>query len=113
MTQLVVTDAPQITANEYNLARNAAEVLHKHYPGHLWAVDVQGSVMNIRDINLSGTWGYTLHIPVFYSGSDWDRKVMLAGGELLERFKQKRGSMNELSIFELPTDFAGRRTPEK
>lgn len=108
MSDLILTDAPQITANEYLLAREAAEALHQHYPGYLWAVNVNGSVVDIRCLNLSGMWGYTLHIPAIYSASEWKKMVMRAGGEILERYRQRRGQFDEQRVREAPRDFAGR-----
>ena len=112
MSDILLTDAPDITANEFLLARNCAELLHRHYPGYLWGVTVTQGVLDVRCLNLSGQWGFTIKHMEAFSASDLDRKVMLAGGEILERYKQRRGRLDEASILALPTDFTGRHRPE-
>lgn len=76
------------------LARRVAEHLHKHYPGWLWLVhaDHHQGIVTIRcgetsayDLN-----GYLLHIKKMTPGL---QEVMLAGGEILERYQQHRGRM--------------------
>lgn len=106
----LVTDAPALTAWEMGLAKQMADTLHKQYPGHLWAVSVSGKtgMADIRNMALSGNWGYRLRIPEHYSASDWDRQVMLAGGEILERYRVSRARANPEQLTHLPTDFAGR-----
>jgi hypothetical protein len=104
-------DSPQIAVQEFFLAKNAAEMLHKHYPGHLWAVAVDGPFLDVRNLYLSGDWGFRVSIPTFYSASEWDKQVMRAGGELLERYRQTRGHATD-NIHTLPTDFSGRHKPE-
>lgn len=103
----ILTDKPELTANEYVQAKTVADNLHRHYPGHLWAVNVSGSVINIFNLNLSGRNGYTLHIPGQFSASDFDRQVVRAGGEILERYHQARTKLNEDRLAEAPMDFAG------
>lgn len=105
-------DSPQITVNEFMLCKRAAEALHRAYPGHLWAVSVEGSMLDVRNLYLSGEWGFRLAIPQMYSSSDWDKQVLRAGGEILERYRQRRASVDEAAIHLLPTNFAGRHKPE-
>ncbi len=111
MMQGILTDAPRINALDEVVAKNMAETLHKHYPGHLWAVTVSGKdgVADVRNMALSGNWGFRLKLPAVYSASDWDRRVMRAGGELLERFKVARGTADQDTLNNLPRDFAGRK----
>jgi len=108
MSDLLITEDSQFKANELLLAKNAAEMLNRAYPGHLWAVDVEGSVMNIRDMLLSGSMGYTLHIPAIYSASSWDKDVIFAGGEILERYNIARGKWRDGATQHLKRDVAGR-----
>lgn len=107
----LLVDSPRIAMNEYFMAKHAGELLHKHYPGHLWAVNIDGAMMDIRDLYLSGDWGYRLKIGQMFSGSDWDKKIMRAGGEILERYEQARGHADEAALHILPTNFAGRHAP--
>jgi len=105
---LIITDSPDLKINEFNLAKRVAEHLHNHYPGFLWAVDVGGGLVNIRCMNLSGSMGYTLHEKAIYSASEFEKNVMRAGGEILERYRQARSQINENNITDLATDSAGR-----
>src|SRR5258708_2253712 len=108
-----LVEASTLGANEFFMAKNAAEVLHKHYPGHLWAVNVDGGLMDVRNLYLSGNWGFRLSIPAIYSSSELDKRVMRAGGELLERYRQRRAQADEADIHTLATDFAGRHQAER
>jgi hypothetical protein len=108
-----LVDSPQIQVNEFFLAKNAAELLHKHYPGHLWAVTVDGCFLDVRNLYLDGKWGFRLSIPAIYSSSELDKRVMRAGGELLERYRQRRAHADEAALHTLPTNFAGLHTPDK
>lgn len=108
MSDLLLTDSPQIQANEMLLCKGVAETLHKHYPGYLWGVAINQGIVDIRCLNLSGTWGYTLHLPKSYSASDWDRQVLRAGGEILERYRQRRGQHNPQDVLAAKRDFAQR-----
>lgn len=96
-------------ANDMVLAKEIADTLHRHYPGHLWAVNVDGpnGIANIRDLLLSGQMGYVLKLGNMFSASDFGRDVVRAGGEILERFRLGRGRLNEAEYATLKTNFAG------
>ena len=106
----LVTGAPQVSAYELTLAKQMADTLHKAYPEHLWAVSVSAAqgMADIRNLALSGSWGFRLRLVEPYTASDWDRQVRLAGGELLERYRVRRARADMESLTHLPTDFAGR-----
>lgn len=106
-----LVESPQLAVNEFFMAKNAAEKLHACYPGHLWAVSIDGAFLDVRNLYLSGEWGYRLKIPQLYSSSEWDKQIMRAGGELLERYRQARSHATD-NILLLPTDFSGRHKPE-
>lgn len=80
------------TACDEILAKNASELLNKHYPGHLWAVNVnsdeKGGVMIIKNFSVSYRYGYTLHLNKLDNKLN---KVIKAGGEILERAGIVRG----------------------
>lgn len=82
-------------ANEEILAKNAADLLNKHYPNHLWAVYIDsektGGVMVIKNFAISYRYGYVLHLNKLDPEL---KRVIQAGGELLERASMKRGSWN-------------------
>jgi hypothetical protein len=96
-------------ANDMILAKEIADALNSHYPGHLWAVNVDGpnGVANIRDLLLSGQMGYVLKLVNIFSASDFRRDVVRAGGEILERYRMTRGRLDEGQYAGLKTNFAG------
>ena len=76
---------------DHTVAKNVAEHLEKKYPGWAWAVHVMDGVVVVKSMRLSGNWGFVLHEDKI----DNDYKaVVMAGGELLERFKMKREKFN-------------------
>lgn len=99
---------PDIDANDLILSRTIAEALHAHYPGHLWGITCERGIITIRDLYLSGHYGYVLHVHGIYSISSLIKRAITAGGEILERFKMARGRFDEAAYHQLPTDFAGR-----
>lgn len=97
------------SANDMILAKEIGDTLHNHYPGHLWAVEVDGKngVANIRDLLVSGRMGYLLKLTTMYSASEFKRDVIRAGGEILERYRLRRGAFDEAQYTGLTTNFAG------
>lgn len=92
------------------LAKQIAEVLDRHYPDHMWGVhaDSLGGVATIKNFRLSGNWGFVLHLPTIYSGSEFEKRVMMAGGELLERYQLHRGRFKQNDYDKLPVNNARR-----
>lgn len=89
----------KITLNDDMLTRQIGFTLTKHYPGHVWAVNVnsQGGVVDLKAYNISTHYGYRL----LYTdvSSDPDLKcIVRAGGELLERAHMIRGGRNEQKL---------------
>lgn len=103
MSALEITDNPNIEANDYVVARNIAECLQKHYPGHLWGVTCEGKagIATVRNFSLSGKWGFIIKLSELFGDTEY-RSVKRAGGEILERFNLSRGRVNEDRIMELP-----------
>lgn len=100
----IITDV--VNANTRILCKNCMDMLHKHYPGHPWIVGVDdvGGIVNITHPRLSGLHGFTLHI----SKIDNDFKSVIRGaGELLERFRVKRGKIVEDDMAILDRTFTG------
>lgn len=97
-------------ANDINMAKTLSEALQRAYPGHLWAINVEGrtGIITIRDLYLSGQWGYVLKIADVYSISSLERDAVHAGGEILERFCMSRAQFKADQYAEKPIDFAGR-----
>lgn len=110
MTDDLLTDAPQIAANDMVMAKNMADALHTTYPGHLWAVSCNGQsgMADVRNLALSGTWGFRLKLKNIYSASEFRKDVIRAGGEILERYRLSRGRLQIDQYSDLKTDFAGR-----
>lgn len=113
MTKLLagLDDDATSTINDMLMAKQIAETLMKHWPSpHLWAVTCDGStgIATIKNLNLSGTWGYVLRLPKIYSASSFAADVQRAGGEILERFGMGRGRhFDEAQYAALKTNFAG------
>lgn len=102
------------TAHDHTLAKEMADALLDHYPGHLWAVSADSAtgMCDIRNLLFSGEWGYRLKIPLIYSASAFKADVIRAGGEILERFRSARGRFDEGHYAGLKTNFAGDFTPD-
>jgi hypothetical protein len=106
----LATETPDIPILDKVMAANMADTLHKHFPGHPWAVNVNGKqgIATVYNFLLSGQMGYILHLDAACSATEWDRMVMRAGGEILERYRQKRARANLEALVHVETDFAGR-----
>lgn len=74
---------------EIEESKRIAEMLHRHYPGHAWGVRCTGGVAIVQNMALSGKWGFVLHSDKL-QGPDAEKRVMRAGGELLERYRISR-----------------------
>lgn len=106
----VTTDTPNIPLNDLITAKTMADRLHKSYPDHLWAVTCDGAqgIATVRNMSLSGQWGFILKLRDYATSSEFERAVMRAGGEVLERYRIGRGRADYESIAYLPIDRAGR-----
>lgn len=85
----------RVNASLVILVKDCADMLERHYPGWGWAVgpDERGGIINIFCVKLSMSSGYTLHTKALQFDLS-RRSVLKAGGEILERFGQKRGAYN-------------------
>lgn len=70
------------------LCKDTADLLVRHYPGFLWAVqpDIEARVINIYCLNFHDSWGYTIKVSQLDMDPD-RREVVRAGAELLRRFR--------------------------
>lgn len=80
------------------------EILQKHYPGHLWSVGCNHEAGTVHielpyatRVKTRFPFGFLLYISSLKSASEMEKKVMRAGGELLERFKLERGRATKFS----------------
>ena len=82
------TDRPAIPILDQITAANMADTLHKHYPNYRWAVFVSSEqgIAKVYNLDLTGQHAWVLHLDVMFSATDWDRRIMRAGGEILERY---------------------------
>lgn len=92
-THLQTFDGHTYDGNDEILAKRCAEMLNSHYPNYLWAVNVNsewnGGVVIIKNYSISYKYGYTLHIAKLDAKL---RKVLMAGGEILERARMARST---------------------
>lgn len=79
---------------QISTAKDIAETLLKHYPGHLWAVGWQGGSIAVKNMNISGDYGFYIHPEASATSSELADKAVRFGGELLERAGIKRGKWN-------------------
>lgn len=95
----------QQARRDMNVRQGIAHALLKFYPGHVWAVDVRHGLADIKNLSLSGEYGFRLDVLAEdFSASALERAVMLAGGELLERYKLDRGRARQHQLAALKYD---------
>ena len=113
-----------LLANEYEAKQEAsdiaaskelAEAILKQYPGHYWAIRVQGAqgIATIHHMLLSSEWGYVIRLDKCFSASHLQEKAIRGAGELLERYNVVRGRANDEKMTHMATDFAGRVIGDK
>ena len=97
-----------IYAADQAIARQVAETLDKHYPGHAWAVQasVEQGIVTVRNLNLSGEMGFILHMDDMHHDPDMKLTVR-AGGELLERYRVRRGEFRAADLDGRKVDLRG------
>jgi hypothetical protein len=100
---VLVADGSNFTATERTQAKNAMAVLAKHYPGFFWSVEIKGGMMQVTNRNLSGRWGF--FIPLAKLSGDY-KELVTAGGELLERYRVRRGRADLEKLMHLERDFS-------
>lgn len=113
--QGIVTDEPVGALNDILMAKGMAEDLHAAYPGHLWAVSCNGKtgMADVRNMALSGNYGFRIKLHQTYSASEFKAKVLRAGGEILERYRLTRGKANDGEYGDLRQDYAGQIKGDK
>lgn len=94
---MITTDVEEV--RDLNLAKEIAEILHEHYPNHLWAVNIKGGLVHVKNYYISDKFGMAIH----YKNISGDaavrkKKIIRAGGEFLERAKMKRGKYEGLAV---------------
>jgi hypothetical protein len=102
--RMEIERADKFIGRDHTTAKNVAEHLDKKYPGWLWAVHAMDGVVTVKSMLLSGNWGFVLHEDKI--DNDY-RAVTLAGGEILERYKQKTNGFNQERYMDLTMDNKG------
>ncbi|HKS73269.1 MAG TPA: hypothetical protein VJQ82_08730 [Terriglobales bacterium] len=87
------------------LCKMIYETLLEHYPNHPWLIGAN-SESGAADIKLLYTdprnprtnWGYSLNLNSLVTHDERKRKIVRAGGELLERYGLARNGAREDSL---------------
>lgn len=100
-------------ASLHILCKDTADLLVRHYPGFLWAVqpDQRGQIVNIFCLNFHDQYGYTILVAEL----DVDpqrRAVVKAGAEILRRFRYPGYRFDRDLANAVPRDFAGKAIPD-
>ena len=105
---------PENQVAEMDWARRIAEHLDQHYPGYLWAVnvDIFGGMVTIQPLRLSGEWGCYVKLASIVN-DPMLTCVTRYGGEILERYRVHRGKADADEIGSLGRDFSGRFVVDK
>ena len=100
--------AVDIYAADQAVARQVAETLDKHYPGHAWAVQasIEQGIVTVRNLNLSGEMGFIMHMDDLLHDPSMKHTIR-AGGELLERYNLRRGSFKASDLDGREVDLRG------
>lgn len=77
-------------ARDMTIAKDVADALYKHYPGHPWAASIRGGVIFIRNLSISNSHGMCVHLSSYYADPG-NKKIIRLAGELLERANLNRG----------------------
>lgn len=114
----IITDSAGIPLSgaSQTLANNLIARLEQAYPAFTgaWRVCVNevGGTIEVTNMMLSGRMGFLMHIAKI---DPEGRKVVRAGGELLERYRIARaGAFGKLmeQVIEQPRNFRGELVPE-
>jgi hypothetical protein len=120
----IITDLSGQNLSGYadTLAKNLIARLNRAYPAFydeasglsLWRVTVNepGGVVEVTNLALYGNYGFLMHIAKIDSEG---RKVVIAAGELLERYRISRGQRTNTVLADINNakrDFSGRITPD-
>ncbi|HIJ85739.1 MAG: hypothetical protein HW380_216 [Magnetococcales bacterium] len=96
----------QTPTHEQYQAAQVGEALWHTYPGYRWAVAITGGLVRIRNLDLSGQWGFDIPLETL-KNDPLLKKVVMAGGEILERYRLARRGANADLLNELPRCITG------
>lgn len=100
-------------ASLHILCKDTADLLVKHYPGFLWAVqpDQRGQIINILCLNFHDQFAYTIKV-AHLDVDPQRREVIKAGSELLRRFRYPGTRFDLATANNVPRDAAGKAIPD-
>lgn len=77
------------------IARECMRILLDAFPGYPWTVtaDVEQGVVTLALPSIMGKFSFIIHADAIATANDMAREIRRAGGEILERYKLRRGSM--------------------
>jgi hypothetical protein len=92
MPQILSVEGHASELDDILLAKRAHDTLAKHYPNHMWGVNVDSEqgVLTVKAFNISGRYGFMLKLSTVYRDPDL-RCIIRGGGEILERAGMIRG----------------------
>lgn len=114
----IITDISGVNLSgaSQTMAKNLIARLESAYPAFvgMWRVTVNevGGTVEVINLALSGRWGFMLHINKIDAEG---RKVVNAGGELLERYRISRSRRTSVAMESLrvqPRNFRGELVPD-
>ncbi len=79
------------TVNDEVLAKNVCMVLEQQYPGWEWLVGCKNGLVRVHSTRIDTNYGYVLHADKLDPYDELVRQAKRAGGEILERYRMKRG----------------------
>jgi hypothetical protein len=119
MLPQIITDIAGINLSgaAQTLANNLIARLESAYPAFagMWRVTVneKGGTVEVTNMALSGRWGFLMHIAKI---DPEGRKVVRAGGELLERYRISRSQRVSVAMDSLraaPRNFRSELVPDR
>ncbi len=103
-SQIDIDGHTEHDAADIFVCQQVNEILQKHYPGHLWSVGCNHEAGTIHielpyqtRVQTRFPFGFLMHISSTRSFAEMEKKVMLFGGELLERYNLARGAATNTS----------------
>lgn len=78
------------------MAKEIAEILAFGYPNHSWHIRIDGGIVVIKNMAISGTIGMVKHFKdIAHDATARKRDILNAAGELLERAALRRNYEGE------------------
>lgn len=104
-------DARQVSL-DMAVSKQILEILHRKYPGYPWGVKVIDGMAFIKNMATSGEDGYAVKYDATeFSVSNFERQLMLIGGEMLEMFGLSRRHAIEQQFLDMKFDLFGKVLP--